>query len=90
MLSHGLNFGLLPKCLCKEKIFAGFESLWAQLLHHSGNSVEECTALKARLADLAHLYCDNMIDSCDFTMHKECFCAITLSLNLTKALALPF
>ena len=32
--------------------------------------------LKARLADLAHLYCDSTIDSRDITMHKECFCAI--------------
>ena len=48
----------------------------AQLLHHSAGSVEQRTALKARLADLAHLYCDSTIDSRDFTMHKECFCAI--------------
>ena len=34
------------------------------------------TALKARLDDLAHLYCDSTIDSRDFTMNKECFRAI--------------
>ena len=50
--------------------------MWAQLLHHSVSSVEQRTALKARLADLAYLYCDSTIDSCDFTMHEECFCAI--------------
>ena len=76
VLSHGLNFGLSPRHLCKEEIFAEFESLWAQLLHHSASSVEQCTALKARLADLAHLYCDSTIDSRDFTMRKECFGAI--------------
>ena len=76
MLSHGLNLGLPPKYLCKEEIFVKFESLWAQLLHHSASSVEQRTALKARLADLAHLYCDSTIDSRDFIMHKKCFRAI--------------
>ena len=76
VLSHGLNFELPPRYLCKGEIFAEFESLWEQLLHHSASSVEQRTALKARLADLAHLYCDNTIDSRDFTMHKECFRAI--------------
>ena len=46
------------------------------LLHYSASSVEQRAALKARLADLAHLYCDNKIDSRGFTMHKECFHAI--------------
>ena len=76
MLSHGLNFGLPPRYLRKEEIFAEFELLWAQLLHHSANSVEQCTALKTRPADLAHLFCDSTKDSRDFTMHKECFRAI--------------
>ena len=76
VMSHGHNFGLVPRYLCKEEIFAEFESLWAQLLHHSASSVEQRTALKARLADLTHLYCDSTIDSRDFIMHKECFRAI--------------
>ena len=99
VLSHGLNFGLPPRYLCKEEIFPEFEYLWAQLLHHSANSLEQRTALKARLADLAHLYCDSTIDSRDFTMHKQCFRAINrlrkndniISLHLTtKAPALSF
>ena len=80
VLSHCLNKsepGLPPRYLCKEEIFAEFESLWAQLLHHGASSVEQCTTLKPRLADLAHLYCDSTIDSGDFTMHKECFRAIS-------------
>ena len=97
VLSQGPNFGLPPKYFCKE-IFAELETLWAQRLHHSASSVEQRTALKAQLADLAHFYCDNTIDSHDFTMHKECFSAInrlktmmiSLSLNLTKAVALFF
>ena len=76
MLSRGVNFGLPPWHLYKEVIFAEFESLWAQLLHHSASCVEQRTVLKARLADLAHLYCDITIDSRDFTMHKEYFRAI--------------
>ena len=77
MLSHGLNFGLPPRYLCKEEIFAEFESLWAQLLHHNASSVEQSTSLKARLANLPHLHSDSTIDSRDFTpMHKECFRAI--------------
>ena len=76
MLLHGLKFGLPPRYLCKEAIFADFRLLWAQLLHHSSTSVEQRTALKARTADLAHLLCDSTIDLHDFTMHKECFRAI--------------
>ena len=77
LLSHGLNFGLPPRYLCKEEIFAEFESLWAKLLLHSASSVEQRTALKARLADSTHWYCDSTIDSRDFTMHKEYFRAIS-------------
>ena len=62
--------------LCEEEIFAEFESLRAQLLHYSASSVEQLTTLKARLADLTHLYYDCTIDSRDFTMHKEYFRAI--------------
>ena len=56
VLSHGLNLGLPPRYFCKDEIFTEFESLWAQLLHHSATFVEQRTALKARLADLAHLH----------------------------------
>ena len=52
VFSHGLNFGLPPRHLCKEEIFAEFESLWVKLLHHSASSIEQRTSLKARLADL--------------------------------------
>ena len=36
-------------------------------------SVEQRTALKARLADLANLYCNSTIGSHNFTKHIECF-----------------
>ena len=61
-MAHGLNFGLPPSYLRKEEIFVEFRSLWAQLLHHSATSVEQHTAFKAQIADLAHLYCDSTID----------------------------
>ena len=77
MLSHGLNFGLPPRYLCKEEIFAELKSLWAQLLHHSASSAGQRTALKVRLADLARSYCDSTINLRDFTMHKECFRTIS-------------
>ena len=53
----------------------------ALLSHYGASSVEQRTALKERLADLADLYYDSTIDSRDFTMHKECFRAIN---NLRK------
>ena len=55
VLSHGLKFGLPPRYLWKEESFAEFEPLWAQLLYHSASSVEQRTALKARLANLSHI-----------------------------------
>ena len=73
MLSHGLNFGLPPRYLCKENLFAEFYSLWAQLLYHSATSVVQRTAFTARLADLAHLHGVRTIDSREFAMHKQCF-----------------
>ena len=81
MLSYGLNFGLPPKYLCIEGVFAEFESLWAQLLHHSASFAEQRPSLKAQLADLAHLYYDSTTDSRDFTMRKECFRVISTLRN---------
>ena len=82
----------------QRRIFAEFKSFWAQLFHHSASSVEQRTTLKARLADLAHLYCYSTIDSHDFSIHKECFRAINrlrknydvIITNVTKAPALFF
>ena len=76
MLSHGLDFGLPLRYLCKEEIYIKYESLWAQLLHGRASSVKQCVALKAQLADIAYLYCDSTMDLHDFTVHKECFRAI--------------
>ena len=55
----------------REKIFAEFEVLIGQLLHHVPHSSEQFSALEARLSDLAHAYCGNPIDIGDFIL-KEC------------------
>ena len=69
------NFELPPRNLLqRRKSLPNFESHCGhRILHHSASSVEQRTALKAWLADFAHLYCDSTIDSHGFTMHKECF-----------------
>ena len=50
--------------------------LYAQLIHHKSQSVEQTIALRARLNELAHAYCGNLIDIGDFLTSKECFQAI--------------
>ena len=70
------TLGRHPGISAKKKSSPNLSHYWAQFLHHSASSVEQRTALKTRLADLAHLYGDSTIDSRVFTMHKECFCAI--------------
>ena len=82
VLSHGLNFSLPPKSICRE-VFAEFESFWAQLDHHRASSENEQSSLNARLTDLAHLYCGGEIDLRDFAFHEECFRALN-SLHFNK------
>ena len=72
VLSHGLNFCLLPHSVQREEIFAEFEVLIGQLLHHVPYSSEQFSALKAGLSDLTHAYCGNPIDMGDFLILKEC------------------
>ena len=71
VLSHGPNFCLPPHNVQREEIFAEFEVLIGQLLHHVPHSSEQFSALKARLSDLAHAYCSNPIDIGDFPILKE-------------------
>ena len=72
VLFHGLNFCLPPHSVQREKIFAEFEVLIGQSLHHVPHSSEQFSALKARLSDLAHAYCGNPINIGDFLILKEC------------------
>ena len=74
VLLHGLNFRLPPRYLCKEEIFAKFESLLAQVLHHSATSVEQRTALKTQHAYLGHIYCNNTIGTRDFKIRRVLSC----------------
>ena len=66
VLSHGLNFCLPPHSVQREEIFAEFEVLIGQLLHHVPHSSKQFSALKTRLSNLAHAYCGNPIDIGDF------------------------
>ena len=89
VLSHGLSFGLPPKSVSKKQTSAEFESLWAQLQHHAAANKEQRDLLKARLADLAYIYCESKPDNHDIAMQKEWFSAITKlrrndSITITK------
>ena len=46
--------------------------LIGQLLHHVPHSSKQFSALKARLSDLAHVFCGNPVDIGDFLILKEC------------------
>ena len=48
-------------------------------------SENEQSSLKARLTDLAHLYCVEEINSRDFAFHGECFRAVVLNLSSLEA-----
>ena len=72
VLSHGLNFCLPPNSVQREEIFAEFEVFIGQLLHHVPHSSEQFSALKAKLSDLAHAYCNSLVDIGDLLILKEC------------------
>ena len=77
VLSHRLRFGLPLKSVNKQQTFAEFESLWARLqLHHAAVNNEQRDSLKARLADLANIYCESKPDNHDIAMQKQWFSAI--------------
>ena len=50
-------------------------SCHAQLANHKPLTKDSADALKARLADLAHMYCDMPTDISDFHMQRECLIA---------------
>ena len=56
VLSHKLNFCLPLSSVNREEVLAEFELLYAQLVHHKSQSVEQTATLRARLDDLAHAY----------------------------------
>ena len=73
VLSLGLKFSVPPRKMQREMIFGEFESLAAQLHHHSHESKESRESLHAKLYDLAHGYNGTPIDLSDYRMHKDCF-----------------
>ena len=76
VLSHVMSISLPTKLICRKEVFAEFDSLWAQLDYHRASSENAQSSLKARLTDLAHLYCGGETDSRDFAFHGECFRAL--------------
>ena len=73
----------------EEQSFAEFESLWAQLQHHAAANKEQRDSLKARLVDLAYIYCESKPDNHDIAIQKEWFSAIAKlrrndSITITK------
>ena len=54
VLEHGLHFAIPPQKINKEEIFAEFESLHAQLLHHTPTSTDAFDSLKSKLTSTAY------------------------------------
>ena len=64
----GLKFCLPPTNVKREEVFAEFEILFAQLLHHKPKSIDELRLLKAKLNELAHSFCGSPIDVTKFPL----------------------
>ena len=72
----GLEFCLLPNNIKHEEVFAKFEILFAQLLHHKPKSIDELSLLKAKLNELAHSFCGSPINVTKFPFDSDCLQAI--------------
>ena len=73
VLNLGLKFSIPPRNRNREMIFSDFESLTAQLHHHTPESKESLEGLHAKLYDLAHGFCGTPVDLSDYRMHRDCF-----------------
>ena len=76
VLAHSQELCLPPSKINRKEVFAEFEVLIGQLLHHTPKLKGSVFALTAKLNNLAHSHCDSPIDWTDFSMHRECFQAI--------------
>ena len=63
VLAHGLEFCLPPSNIKREEVFAEFEILLSQLFHHKPKTSDELILLKAKLNEVAHLFCGSPIDT---------------------------
>ena len=70
------EFCLPPTNIKREEIFAEFEILFAQLLHHKPKSIDELSLPKAKLNELAHSFCGSPIDVTKFPFDSDCLQAI--------------
>ena len=70
-MSNGLDFRLPPKSINREEVSAAFEILYAHLARQKPMSSYELSALKAKLSDLAHIYCGTAVELGDFNTNKE-------------------
>ena len=85
VLAHGLEFCLPPSNIKREEVFAEFEILLSQLLHHKPKTSDELILLKAKLNEVAHSFCGSPIDTSKFSMDNSCLQAIK-SLRSNKAI----
>ena len=83
----GLEFCLPPTNIKREEVFAEFEILFAQLLHHKPKSIDELSLLKAKLNELAHSFCGSPIDVTKFSFDSDCLQAIKKlkSISITRS-----
>ena len=73
-----LEICLPPTNIKREEVFAEFEILFAQLLHHIRvpKSIDELSLLVAKLNKLAHSFCGSPIYVTKFSFGSDCLQAI--------------
>ena len=76
--STSLEFCLPPTNIKREEVFAEFEILFAQLLHHKPKSIDELSLLKAKLNELAHSFCGFPTDVTKFPLILTVFKRLSL------------
>lgn len=52
-MSRGLDFCIPPWNVIKEQVFAEFEIIYSQLLHHKPSSLDKLTFCMSKISDLA-------------------------------------
>ena len=65
VLAHSLEFYLPPSNI-KREVFAEFEILLSQLLHHKPKTSDKLILLKAKLNEVAHSFCGSRLTLLNF------------------------